>query len=56
MARSRTLDSHLGEDTGGGGDPAVHHAVENGEQAVQRERLGSKEMVTSLEDCMISYM
>lgn len=38
----------LREDAGRGGHSAVHHAVENGEQAVQRERLGPQEVVTGL--------
>lgn len=38
----------LGEDAGGGGHSAVHHAVEDGEQAVQRERLGPQEVVAGL--------
>lgn len=38
----------LREDAGSGGHSAVHHAVENGEQAVQRERLRPQEVVTRL--------
>lgn len=47
---SSQLDTDLGEDAGRWGDSAVHHAVENGEQAVQRERLWAQKMVTGLEN------
>lgn len=39
----------LGEDAGAGGHPAVHHAVEDGQQAVQREGLGAQEVVAGLD-------
>lgn len=45
----------LREDAGGGGDSAVHHAVEHGEQAVQGERLGPQEVVTCLHDIKIRF-
>lgn len=38
----------LREDAGRGGHSAVHHAVENGEQTVQRERFWPQEVVTRL--------
>lgn len=44
------LGSDLGEDAGSGSDPAVHHAVENGQQAVQREGLGPQEVVAGLKN------
>lgn len=48
-ANTRAVDAaDLREDAGGGGHSAVHHAVENGEQAVQRERLGPQEVVAGL--------
>lgn len=43
------VSSDLGEDAGGGGHSAVHHAVEDGEQAVQREGLRPQKVVTRLE-------
>lgn len=46
---SKWLGCDLGEDAGGGGHSAVHHAVENGQQAVQRERLWPQKVVTCLE-------
>lgn len=46
---SSRVSSDLGEDAGGGGHSAVHHAVEDGEQAVQREGLGPQKVVTCLE-------
>lgn len=45
---SSQLDTDLGEDAGSGGDSAVHHTVENGQQAVQRERLWPQKVVTCL--------
>lgn len=42
-------DTDLGEDAGSGGNSAVHHTVENGEQAVKREGLWSQKVVTCLE-------
>ena len=39
----------LGEDAGTGGHPAVHHAVEDGQQAIQGEGLGPQQVVTGLE-------
>lgn len=52
------LDSYLRKDAGSGSDSAVHHTVENGKQAVQREGLGPQEVVTCLEDIdiMLCYM
>lgn len=43
------LLTDLGEDAGSGGDSAVDHTVENGEQAVQREGLWPQKVVTRLE-------
>lgn len=48
------LDSYLGEDAGCGSDSAVHHTVENGKQAVQREGFGPQEVVTCLKDIEIT--
>lgn len=45
----------LREDAGSGGHSAVHHAVENGEQAVQRERLRPQEVVTCLNQRRIIF-
>lgn len=45
---SSQLDTDLGEDAGSGGDSAVHHTVENGEQAVQREGLWAQKVVARL--------
>lgn len=45
------LLTDLGEDAGSGGDSAVDHTVENGEQAVQREGLWPQKVVTRLEKC-----
>lgn len=42
-------DTDLGEDAGSGGNSAVNHTVENGEQAVEREGLWSQKVVTCLE-------
>lgn len=46
----------LGKDAGGRSDSAVHHTVENGEQAVQGKRFGSQKVVTCLQhiDIMLS--
>lgn len=44
-----SLHTDLGEDAGSGGHSAVHHAVEDGEQAVQRKRLRPQEVVTRLQ-------
>lgn len=43
------LLTDLGEDAGSGGDSAVDHTVENGEQAIQREGLWPQKVVTRLE-------
>lgn len=44
-----SLHTDLGEDAGGGSHSAVHHAVEDGEQAVQGKRLRPQEVVTRLQ-------
>lgn len=46
---NQMLLTDLGEDAGSGGDSAVDHTVENGEQAVQREGLWPQKVVTRLE-------
>lgn len=42
------LPTDLREDAGSGSHSAVHHTVEDGEQAVQRERLRAQEVVARL--------
>lgn len=49
------LHPDLREDAGSGGHSAVHHAVENGEQAVQREGLRAQEVVTRLSQRQIIF-
>lgn len=46
---SSQMDTDLGEDAGSRSDSAVHHAVENGKQAIQREGFWPQKMVTCLE-------
>lgn len=46
---SQNVNTDLGEDASSGGDSAVHHTVENGEQAVKWEGLWSQKVVTCLE-------
>ena len=47
--RGARRSTDLGEDAGAGGHSAVHHAVEDGQQTVQREGLGPQQVVTGLE-------
>lgn len=55
LKHSCVAAADLGEDAGGGGHSAVHHAVEDGEQAVQREGLGPQEVVTGLSREQVTF-
>lgn len=52
---SSQVHTDLREDAGSGGDSAVHHTVEDGEQAVQREGLWPQQVVTCLENVLLQY-
>lgn len=45
---NKQLESDLGEDAGSRSDSAVHDAVENGEQTIQRKGLWPQKVITCL--------
>ena len=47
-AESLSVSADLTENTGGGCHSAVHHTVEDGQETVQRERLGPQQVITGL--------